>query len=318
MHIAPTRRRLPRATTLGLLGLAVIASLSLGCSSSEFALSDGFGSNGSSYSSGGLTDGDGETGDDTTTGLTDGSDGDGTTGADGDVGDATTGGEEAGSNSLGDCDPFGQDCDAGLKCSWIFTEYGPVTACVPKPELPAPDGAACAVATADDPFDPCAYGSYCAFGDSYGVGICTPLCEGSADEPTCGDGGSVCRVCDDCPSVCLAVCDPLDEMCGDGLVCAASMQLGAFVCTMDASTDTGGGLNDPCEFANECGPGLACAPGELLADCDAGGCCTPYCDTQDPTTCEASKYCTPWPLQASFPDYEHVGVCTSTAPPVDP
>ena len=317
MQISRPRSRYPRPTTRGLLGLALLASFSVGCSSSEFTLSDGFGSSASGYSGGGLTAGDEDTGDDTTTGLTDGGDGDGTTGSEGDDSDGTSGGEEAGTNSVGECDPFAQDCDPGLKCSWIHTEYGPVTACVPKPDLPAPDGAACAVPTTEDPFDPCGLGSYCAFGDSYGVGVCTPLCEGSADDPTCQDTGSVCRLCDDCPSVCLAVCDPLDDMCGDGLVCAASMQLGAFVCTMDASTDNGGGLNDPCEFANECGPGLACAPGELLADCDAGGCCTSYCDTEDPTMCAALDYCTAWPLQASLPGYENVGVCTATTP-VDP
>lgn len=295
-------------------------SFGLGCSSSDFTLGDGFNTAGSSYSSGGITDGYDETGDGTTgsAGGTSEAEGDGT-GDDGDADsdDSTTGGD-IDPSSLGDCDPFQQDCDPGLKCGWVQTPEGPLTACVPKAEVPAPDGTPCAIATADDPTDPCEFGSYCGFGDSYGVGICTPLCEGSLDTPGCASEDALCQPCHNCPSVCLTVCDPLEDMCGDGLLCAASMQLEAFVCTVDATADFGGGVNDACEFANECAPGLACVPSEFLKECDAGSCCTPFCDLDAPSTCANGDECTQWPLEASLPDYEHIGVCVAPTSPGTP
>jgi len=297
MQQALTTRRRRRACTSALLCLAALTSLSIGCSSSEFALADGFGASASGYSSDGLTGDESET------------DGDSETDS-----DSSAGGDEAGTDNIGECDPFLQDCDGEFKCGWVQTPEGPVTACVPEPETPTPDGGACGVATVDDPTDSCEPGSYCGFGDSYGDGICTPLCQGSLNDPSCEDDGAICRACEDCPSVCLSVCDPLGIPCGEGLVCAAAMQLGAFVCTMDASTDNGGKLNDSCEFANECGPGLACVPGEDLVDCDSGNCCAPYCDTQAPATCDETTYCTPWPFQGTLPSFEYVGVCTSTMP----
>ena len=309
------RRSLTRRSLTWIAGTVLALAAGAGCSSSEGLLGVEYGS-----ASGATFTDTGEPGEDETTGdegLTNDDTGPATGDGDGDMTGDGDGDGEADSGavpSLGDCDPFLQDCDEGLKCSWVAGEFGNTTVCVPLPEQPAPDGANCAMADAYDPFDPCELGSVCAFPDAYGVGVCTPLCEGNVLEPACADDNQVCQPCPDCPSICMDRCDPLDASCGDGMLCAPSIRLNTFICTFDATSDNGGQQGDACEFANECGAGLACITGSKVPGCDAGKCCAPYCELGLPEACDPETTCTPWPFSAPLPDYEYLGVCADLTP----
>lgn len=86
-----------------------------------------------------------------------------------------------------------------------------------------------------------------------------------------------------------ASCDPLAQDCPEGEACTLGDR--EFLCLAVA---VDGAAGDPCVVASECGVGLACCPASLLADCDAGNCCTPLCDVTDAgADCPKGEACTP-------------------------
>ena len=58
-------------------------------------------------------------------------------------------------------------------------------------------------------------------------------------------------------------------------------------------------------------PGLVCLNPEYVPDCQAGGCCSPFCDTKEANDCPGQgQDCIPWWEEGMAPPgYETVGVC---------
>ena len=273
------------------------------CSSVESAPQAGSNSSGDMGGDVGDGDGDGD-GDGTSTG--DGSSGDGDGDGDGDEGVDLGGSEQ-------ECDPWEQDCPEGEKCSWYFDGYEPATRCIPIAPEPKMPGEKCQVEEDQwSGIDDCQAGSVCEFVDENGNGICVELCEGSPEDPTCADPDAMCQLCnDECASLCLPTCDPLEPTCHEGQVCTPTVD-GPFVCTPGGSNDGVGGFGDTCEYANECENGFACVQAELVPGCKGTFCCTVYCDLNEDMPCPEELECMPWENKnENIPDeYKDVGVCT--------
>lgn len=75
----------------------------------------------------------------------------------------------------------------------------------------------------------------------------------------------------------------------------------------------GGHVLASCEVADDCAPGLLCAPAERApAWCQAGAekCCLPACSLEVQVCNVAELTCVPYfEGGAAPPGYEHVGVC---------
>lgn len=120
-----------------------------------------------------------------------------------------------------------------------------------------------------------------------------------APEPTGGQ--------EDPPPPPQASCDPLVQDCPDGEACTVADH--QFLCVAVA---VDGAAGDPCEVVSECGVGLACCPGALLADCEAAKCCTPLCDVADAgADCPgAGESCAPVFSGPDVPlDIQNFGAC---------
>ncbi len=210
------------------------------------------------------------------------------------------------------CNPWMQDCPDDYKCAFYQDEYGEAaTRCVALADFPREPGAACLAEPGHTGVDDCDLGSVCAFLDSSGNGVCTEMCTGSPEVPKC-DEGSTCQLCpdDQCPSLCVSMCDPLGPECPEGLVCGPTAA--GFVCGMDASpNDQTGAQGEPCEYLNECNPGSTCIEASLMPSCEQGFCCAAYCDLQDPESCEPGLECLPYSSidEGLGPDYPGLGVC---------
>ena len=214
-----------------------------------------------------------------------------------------------------DCDLWEQqDCEDGEKCAPWANDGGdslnaakcvPVDANPKKPGEPclAPKGGAAGV-------DDCELGAMCwDVDEETKEGVCVGLCDGSIDEPTCAEPATSCVIANDGVLIlCLPTCDPLAQDCPDSDLCLPVGE--GFGCVSDASGE-GGAYGDPCEYANSCKPGLACLNPEYVPDCQASGCCSPFCDTSAPNTCPTEgQVCIPWYEEGMAPPgLEHVGVC---------
>ncbi len=138
------------------------------------------------------------------------------------------------------------------------------------------------------------------------LGICSQMCMGNADAPVCPDG-SLCEITS-WTSLCIIQCDPLEQDCAGGLIC----RWGYSYFTCFHSTENIG-VGEPCEFLDDCAAGLGCYDAELLPDCQAAACCTPYCNLElGDTQCEAQPgtSCTAF-FEPAPPGHEQVGVCVA-------
>ena len=180
------------------------------------------------------------------------------------------------------CEPFMQDCPEGEKCVPYPSTGGGVPdapRCVPVfGELPP--GSPC---TMEDPLaatDDCDVSSVC-WDRVDGVhGICRAFCQGSPEQPVCGEGEVCLQAYEESTAVCVAGCDPLLQDCAEGLGCHWSGSEFACVVTLtDPRTQTGAGAGEPCGFLSDCDPGLDCVDAERLPECAIVSCCSPYCDT---------------------------------------
>lgn len=215
------------------------------------------------------------------------------------------------------CDPVAQvGCGPGQKCAAILDDAARMIGHVGC----APDGTAaidepCTEAEVDGGSDSCAAGGEC-----YN-GYCHRIC--TVSDSNCGDGWCV-TVLDGNTDIwpiefCLPACDLLAQDC-------ASPREGCYhAFGLSVCIDLGiAPLGAPCEFANECEPGLHCtgspgAPGVCrrlcgpLLDCwerdmDTGQLTTPTACGCGPTvSCTETQLC--WPM----PDVEGTptaaGVC---------
>lgn len=230
--------------------------------------------------------------------------------------------QDGGGEMMNECDPFAQDCPVGQKClpwandgggSWNATKCSDVG---PEPGI---DGDPCTVeGSAVSGIDSCEVGFICWFvvGET-NEGTCIPQCKGTPDNPECPSG----KTCDisngGVINICLDECDPVTVNCPEGQICFPS-SAGTFICDFDASGPDMGAYGDPCEFINVCDPGLFCADAASVPGCNAGGCCSEFCDINEPNTCSGmgdGQECIPWYNEGEAPPgYDHVGGCSLPPP----
>lgn len=218
----------------------------------------------------------------------------------------------------GECDPYAQDCAEGEKCTPLANDGGTAwnsTHCTPVQEAPDTLGQPCVVeASGVSGIDSCDAGLMCWDVDfETNLGTCVELCGCGPAQPTCAGGGTVCSVANDgVLPLCLPTCDPLDGDldCEDGQGCYPVGD--SFQCAPDASSDEGS-PNTPCSFINACDPGSACVNDDLVPGCVGAGCCTLFCDLDEPNPCSGGMVCEPWFAVGEEPLECHVdtGICVA-------
>ncbi|MCR9163673.1 MAG: hypothetical protein ACE37F_16875 [Nannocystaceae bacterium] len=218
-------------------------------------------------------------------------------------------------DAAGECDPYAQNCAEGEKCVPWAADGGSAwnsTRCSPVPADPDLLGDPCQVeGSGVSGVDSCDVGLMCWDVDAEtNTGTCIELCGCGPVDPTCDGGGTLCTISNDgVLPMCLPTCDPLDPsaVCDDGDGCYPVS--GNFQCAPDASGD-GGLPAQSCDFINDCDPGLACASPDVVPGCDGIGCCTPFCDLDEPETCPFGS-CQAWFEAGDEPLECHVdtGIC---------
>ncbi|MCB9569341.1 MAG: ribulose phosphate epimerase [Myxococcales bacterium] len=220
--------------------------------------------------------------------------------------------------TVGMCDIWAQDCPDGEKCMPYADDGGNAwnaTKCSPVDRNAAGIGEEC-MGGGVSGVDNCVKGSMCYYVDGEtGLGVCVAFCTGSADAPMCQTLEEVCSISNDGVLIlCRKNCNPLLQDCEGSAACLPASGTDKFVCIVDASGDTGA-PGDPCEYLNSCDPGLLCADAQFVPGCQASGCCTEFCDLNDPNkddacskkgegvTCEAYYEMDP------PPGLENIGVC---------
>jgi hypothetical protein len=211
------------------------------------------------------------------------------------------------------CDPFAQDCPAGFKCAPYASDGGDVwdaNKCVPVTGNDTP-GQGCTVeVSGTSGYDSCVVGSMCANVDADNTGICVSLCGGSAQAPSCSPGLACLSTNDGVLNQCVEACVPLGEACSlAAQVCVPDPEDTLFLCVDDAA----GGVaypDEPCEYINECGPGLFCGDAAASPSCqsDAGGCCLRFCDLSQMDGCADPLTCVAY-FESPPPQYADVGFC---------
>jgi hypothetical protein len=222
-----------------------------------------------------------------------------------------------------ECDLFEQDCRPGEKCvSWANDGGNSwnATKCVPVVGDPAGVGEPCHVErSGTSGIDDCGLEAMCFYVDPETLeGVCTAFCVGDESAPYCEDPNHHCLITGDGGLVlCLPRCNPLLQDCFEGLACLP------FGNEWDCVPDVSGGMGvygDPCEFLNECDPGLVCLGAAAVPvgeACEgAAGCCSEICDITDPAGdlqcagAASGQLCQPWYEEGAAPrGYESVGAC---------
>lgn len=200
------------------------------------------------------------------------------------------------------CDVWNDPCPEGEKCALVSLDGDnawETARCVPVAPVPDALHEPCTVTgNGHDGLDSCDRGMIC-WPDQFGVEatVCIGLCTGLPHEPQCADPDAVCFQAGPPWGLCFSQCDPLAQNCREGLVCGPDpFSHGVFRCVQDVSADEGQ-LFDPCDYLNDCEPGLYCAEPTAAIECDpaADGCCLPFCDLDAVTPCPgAGQQCFPW------------------------
>lgn len=210
-----------------------------------------------------------------------------------------------------DCDPYAQDCPEGEKCVPYASSGGPWddNKCVAVMGDQAP-GEPCTYGGMVDATDDCDETSHCwdvHDVDGQPVGTCMAFCIGSEDSPECPPDSQC--LYSSTINLCIPLCDPLAQVCGDGQACIWD---GAqFFCVFTTQELPAG---QPCGFINDCAAGLGCFQAEALPNCEGSSCCSAFCDLNlGDGPCEASlpdTICVPFFEQGTAPPgYDDVGVC---------
>jgi hypothetical protein len=199
----------------------------------------------------------------------------------------------------GVCDPLAQDCPEGEKCvawasqggNWDANKCVPVTG-------DNMVGEACTYAGPVEGTDDCDENGWCFAADEEGMGTCYGFC---GPGETCPDG----QACMVTVALCLDTCVPHHpENCAEGTVCYG---IGYVSVCLPAPTVP---PDSPCGPEDLCPLGQACVPAYVLESCAALDCCTDWCDTAEPDTCEPPLTCQPAWSQGRPPrGYETAGVC---------
>ncbi|HVI00966.1 MAG TPA: hypothetical protein VM869_19750 [Enhygromyxa sp.] len=215
------------------------------------------------------------------------------------------------------CDPAGQDCPEGEKCTGYVVESG--SCCVDANKCVSVIGNGqlgdpC-MRSADN--DDCDVGLFCMTktSGSTGDGVCLAFCDVGLQD--CGEDGLPDADCiafnDGTLPLCQDSCDPLTQDCGTTMGCYGVGEQG-FVCSMPGYEDGLGNDGDMCYTVQSCKPGLGCTATDVLDGCNAARCCTPYCDLSEPDPCTAPEQCVPYFEEGTAPpNYETVGLCAIPA-----
>ena len=157
--------------------------------------------------------------------------------------------------------------------------------------------------------DSCELGSICWAVDPISQeGTCVQQCMGNEGNPLCPEE-TACTVANDgALNLCLPSCEPLGEPCDEGFTCRPTQTPGTFTCIPIGAR---GIVLDGC---GGCGWGEVCAAARTQLGCeDQPGCCTVYCDLEDPAAddvCEglvAGHACIAYfGTEAAL---DHVGIC---------
>ena len=215
------------------------------------------------------------------------------------------------------CDPAEQDCPEGDKCTGYVVQQGyccvDANKCVPvigNQQLGDP-----CVRTEDN--DDCDEGLFCmtVTSGSTGDGVCLAFC--NVGEQDCAEDGLPDANCiafnDGALPICQDSCDPLLQDCDGELGCYGVGNQG-FVCSVPGFEDGLGNDGDMCFTIQSCKPGLGCTAAEVLSDCGATRCCSPYCDLSAPDPCTEPEQCVPYYEEGTAPpNYENVGLCAVPA-----
>ncbi len=200
-----------------------------------------------------------------------------------------------------ECDLWADDCPVGTKCMPWANDGGNswnATRCTPLAEDPHEPGEPCTVE--DSPvsgIDDCEARAMCWNVDpETNMGECVAFCSGSEANPICKGACETCPLSGDGVLIlCLPMCDPLEQNCGEGQGCYGWSDV--FICVPDAGGEAGA-LLEPCEFTNVCDPGLMCLDSDMVPGCEgASGCCTPFCDALAEAPCPpelVGAECVPW------------------------
>lgn len=212
------------------------------------------------------------------------------------------------------CDPWKQDCPEGQKCTQYSLDGGKTldaAKCVPLPDPAQQVGDLCmAEGGYGAGINDCDEGLQCEFVAPTGAGFCFQICDGASAFPQCPAGQLCAKGFGDYHYKCLTTCDPLEQNCIEGMMCALSND--GFVCAGDVS-GAGGQLYDDCNAANACDRGHFCGPPDVAPGCDpnAPGCCLLFCEVGG--VCPEGLQCFALFEQDDYPEYADIGGCY--APP---
>ena len=218
---------------------------------------------------------------------------------------------------VSECDPFAQDCPEGEKCvpyASTAEEYNANKCVAVLGDTPA--GGECTYGGSIEATDDCDQLSHCMPESNFGPSTCTAFCTGTADDPICAPGFDCLIAYEGSVNLCLPSCDPLLQDCGAGELCTASDGF-AFVCVPPEREARATG--ESCFGAFECLEGL-CLAAEFLPGCELGedeealGCCTDFCELDNPDLgCAEELECVPlYEEGAEPPGLASLGIC---APP---
>ncbi|HET6584158.1 MAG TPA: hypothetical protein VFG69_11935 [Nannocystaceae bacterium] len=209
-----------------------------------------------------------------------------------------------------ECDPWAQDCPVGEKCMPWGNDGGAwwnATRCSPVVPNPAQIGDACLVeGSGTSGIDDCDLGLMCLWVDpATNTGTCVAMCQGSPDDPQCGDPATVCVVAvEDVLVDCLPTCDPLLQDCPANATCVPYED--AFVCGDASESPVPAG--QPCATPWDCDAGSLCVIADLVPDCVEDACCTPFCDLESMThDCAPEQICSPF--ESPPAGLDNVGRC---------
>lgn len=209
------------------------------------------------------------------------------------------------------CDNFVQDCPMGEKCVPYASSGGvwDATKCVPVMGDQAA-GDSCTYSGIVDAIDDCDENTHCwdvMDVDGVSMGVCTPFCEGTVDNPICGSDTSCLVANDGSINLCIATCDPLLQDCqGDGIACYwANNDFNCIFSTQDIAE------GEPCGYINDCARGLICLDASVLPSCQAGACCASYCALSEggPCSVEGTECTAFFEEGVAKPGLEDTGVC---------
>lgn len=202
------------------------------------------------------------------------------------------GGEDASEPDLGDlvnpqvCDPVLQDCvePEASKCELRFDGEFSFTCFEPTGDVP--EGEACSINDDELGSDDCGAGSICtgfSSPEAPRTRRCRQFCSPEVD---CEDPARACAVLERSSfGICHPSCDPVDDSCGEGVMCADFLGLEdrmEWVCFTEGTLPDG----DECELTRECSKGSGCFDGisdTLIKRCRPV--CTEDADCSDTAGC---------------------------------